>query len=131
MPPIYIYKHPELEEYTEVVQGMNDKHVYFDSEGLEWKRVFTIPNASIDSQIDPYSSKQFVESTANKKGSFGDMMDYSKEMSQKRAEANGGIDPVREKTFKDYSEKRNGAKHFDEIKSKGYESKNLKVDFSE
>ena len=129
--PIYIYKHPESEQYEEVFQGMNDKHVYFDSDGLEWKRVFTIPNASIDSRIDPNSSKEFIEKTANKKGSFGDVMDFSKELSQMRSESNGGVDPVKEKYFSDYAKKRNGAKHFDEVKSKGYESKNVKVDYDE
>jgi hypothetical protein len=129
--PIYIYKHPDEEHYTEEVQGMNDKHVYFDSDGLEWKRVFTIPNASIDSRIDPHSSKEFIEKTGNKKGSFGDMMDYSKEMSHARSESNGGVDPVKEKYVSSYAEKRNGAKHFDDIKSNGYESKAVKVDYSE
>ena len=115
--PIYIYKHPDEEEYIEVLQTMAQDHEYFDSDGLEWKRVFTVPNASIDSQIDPYSKKDFVDKTANKKGTFGDMMDHSKEMSQMRAESNGGVDPVKEKYYKDYSSKRKGAKHFDEIKS--------------
>ena len=126
---IYIYKHPDEEKYIEEVQGMNDKHVYFDSEGLQWKRMFTIPNASIDSKIDPHSQKEFVQKTENKKGSYGDMMDFSKELSHMRAEKNGGIDPVKEKHFKDYSAKRKGAKHLDEVKSKGYESKNVKIDY--
>lgn len=129
MPPIYIYKHPENEKHIEVFQTMMEDHVYVDSDGLEWKRVFTIPNASIDSQIDPYSSKEFVQKTENKKGTIGDMMDYSKEMSEVRSEKNGGIDPVKEKYFKDYSAKRNGEKHFDEIKSKGHKSDNVQVDF--
>lgn len=127
--PIYIYKHPDIEEYTEEVQGMNDKHVYFDPDGLEWKRVFTIPNASIDSQIDPYSSKEFIQKTENKKGSIGDMMDYSKEMSQARSESNGGIDPVKEKYYKDYSAKRKGAKHVDQMKSEMNNNKHVKIDF--
>lgn len=126
--PIYIYKHPKREEYEEVLQGMNDKHVYFDSEGLEWKRVFTIPNASIDSQIDPYSQKEFVEKTGNKKGTVGDMMDYSKEMSQARAESNGGIDPVKEKYYKDYSSSRNGAKHIDQMRSETKNNKHVNIE---
>ena len=107
---------------------MNDKHVYFDSEGLEWKRVFTIPNASIDSQIDPYSQKEFVEKTGNKKGTVGDMMDYSKEMSQARAESNGGIDPVKEKYYKDYSSSRNGAKHIDQMRSETKNNKHVNIE---
>jgi hypothetical protein len=127
--PIYIYKHPQQEEYREEVQGMNDKHVYFDSDGLEWKRVFTIPNASIDSQIDPHSSKEFINKTANKKGSMGDIMDYSKDLSLQRAEANGGIDPIKEKYYKDYASKRKGAKHVDQIKSEIKSNKHINVDF--
>lgn len=127
--PVYIYKNPETEEYIEVVQTMLEDHVYFDSDGLEWKRVFTIPNASIDSQIDPYSSKEFIQKTENKKGTIGDMMDYSKEMSLSRADKNGGIDPVKEKYYKDYSSKRKGAKHIDQMKSEMNNNKHVKIDF--
>ena len=62
------------------------------------------------------------------KGTVGDLLDASKEMSQKRAESNGGVDPVKEKYFKKYSESRRGAKHPDEIK-KGYESDNVKIEY--
>ncbi len=129
--PIYIYKSPDGEKYKEVVQTMNEDHVYFDSEGLEWKRVFTIPNASIDTQIDAYSEKQFREKTGSKKGTFGDIMDYSKELGQVRAESNGGIDPVKQKYYKDYSDSRNGAKHFNQIKEKGHKSKIVNVDYGD
>lgn len=122
--PLYIYKHPESEEYIEVVQTMLEDHVYFDSEGVQWKRVFTIPNASIDTSVDPYSSSDFVRKTENKKGTYGDMMDYSKELSEVRASKNGGVDPVKEQYYKDYSAKRNGAKHIDQMKS---ETKNNKI----
>jgi len=126
--PIYIYKSPNGEEYKEVVQTMAEDHVYFDSEGLEWKRVLTVPNASIDTSVDPYSSREFVEKTSNKKGTYGDMMDYSQELSHTRAEKNGGIDPVKEKYYKDYSKKRNGAKHFDQMKAETKNNKQLNVD---
>jgi len=128
--PIYIYKHPEEETYTEVLQTMMENHVYFDSDGLEWKRVFTVPNASIDSQIDPHSSKEFINKTENKKGTYGDMMDYSKELSHVRAEKNGGIDPVKEKYYKEYSSKRKGAKHVDQMKSEAKNNKQVSIDFS-
>ena len=26
--PIYVYKHPEKEEYEEVLQGMSEEHTY-------------------------------------------------------------------------------------------------------
>ena len=130
MPPIYIYKHPENEKHIEVFQTMMEDHVYVDSDGLEWKRIFTIPNASIDSQIDANSSKEFIEKTANKKGTVGEMMDYSKELSQVRAEKNGGVDPIKEKYYKDYAAKRKGAKHVDQMKSEMKNNKHINIDLS-
>ena len=126
--PIYVYKHPEEEEYREVFQGMNDKHVYSEG-GVEWKRVFLYPNASIDNSIDPFNKQQYIDATYNKKGTLGDMMSLSKELSAKRADQNGGQDPVKEKFYNNYRDERKGAEHPDRIKEKGYESKNVKVDY--
>jgi len=126
--PLYDYKDPEQEEYIEVLQGMNDEHVY-EQDGLAWERVFLAPNASIDSDVDPFNGRQFVDTTAAKKGTMGDMMDYSKELSMKRASKNGGVDPVKEKYYKKYSDERNGTKHPQDIKDKGYESKNVKIEY--
>ena len=92
--PIYVYKHPEKEEYVEVLQGMKDEHSY-KKDGLAWERVFLAPNASFDSDADPFSGRQFVDATAAKK----------------------------------YSDARNGTKHPQQIKDKGYESKNVKIDY--
>ena len=83
--PIYVYKHPSKEEYEEVVQGMNDPHT-FSKDGVEWQRVFLSPNAAISANSDPFNSNAFLEKTSNMKGTFGDMMDYSSELSEKRAE---------------------------------------------
>ena len=126
--PIYVYKHPEREEYREVIQGMNDEHTYSE-DGVEWSRVFLAPNASIDNSIDPFSQQQYIDATYNKKGTIGDMMDLSAELSQKRAEKNGGVDPVKQDYYKNYSESRGGAKHPKEIREKGYESKNVKIEY--
>ena len=126
--PIYIYKHPEKEEYIEVLQGMNDEHVY-EQDGLAWERVFLAPNASIDSDVDPFNGRQFVDATAAKKGTMGDMLDYSKELSEKRASVNGGVDPVKEKYYKKYSDERNGAKHPQQMKEQLSKNKNLKIEF--
>jgi hypothetical protein len=126
--PIYVYKHPDHEEYEEVFQGMNDEHVY-EKDGVKWNRVFLAPNASVDSEIDPFNNRHFIDATANKKGSMGDMMDMSKELSEKRAAQRGGVDPVKQKYFDNYSKERRGAKHPQEIREKGYESKNVKIDY--
>tara|TARA_Y100000004_G_scaffold195663_2_gene263302 strand:- start:1651 stop:2031 length:381 start_codon:yes stop_codon:yes gene_type:complete len=124
--PIYVYKHPTEERYEEVVQGMNDPHT-FSKDGVEWERVFIAPNASIATNSDPFNSNAFVEKTSNMKGTFGDIMDYSSELSQKRAEKAGGIDPVKKKHFENY-EKAVGKKHPSE-KAKGFENKSIKIDF--
>ena len=126
--PLYIYKHPEEEKYTEILQTMMEDHVYVDPDGLEWRRVFTTPNMAIDSSIDPYNAREFVDKTASKNGTMGDMMDCAKELSHERSERNGGVDPVKEKYYKNYSKDRKGAKHFNEMKEKGSDIKNINID---
>ena len=49
------------------------------------------------------------------KGTVGDALDYSAELSAKRAESNGGEDPIKRKAFKDY-EKSVGKKHLSDKK---------------
>lgn len=108
--PIYIFKNPKTSETIEVFQNVNDEHIYLDGDGLSYERVYTSPNVSVDSQIDPFSSKDFIEKTRNKKGTIGDLWDKSKELSEKR----GGLnDPVKNKFFSDY-EKKHGVKHTDQ-----------------
>ena len=126
--PIYVYQNPETEEYVEVVQSMSEKHVYFDDDGVEWKRVFLPSQLNTEATIDPWSQKDFVEKTRYTKDTYGGMSDRSAELSEKRAEQNGGIDPVKQKYFKDYSKKRGGAKHPAD-KKKSIENKNFKIEF--
>tara|TARA_R100000152_G_C6781587_1_gene216419 strand:- start:4853 stop:5239 length:387 start_codon:yes stop_codon:yes gene_type:complete len=126
--PIYVYKNPETNEYREVFQGMNDKHIYSE-DGVEWKRVFLSPNASIDSSIDPFNKQQYMDATHKKKGTMGDMMDLSAELSAKRSEKIGGLDPVKEKFYDNYAKERKGAQHPERIKERGYESKRVKIDY--
>ena len=75
--PIYVYKHPTEERYEEIIQTMSEPHI-FSKDGVEWKRVFLPTRCSISANADPFNSNSFVEKTANMKGTFGDMMDYSK-----------------------------------------------------
>jgi hypothetical protein len=125
--PIYTYEHPETGERVDIVQTMSEDHSYTDENGLKWNRVFSIPNASTDSQIDPNNPQAFLDATRNKKGSMGDLLDKSKELSEKRADKNGGSDPIKDKFFKEYSDSRKGAKHPEQKKK--YESKRIKVDY--
>ena len=124
--PIYLFQHPDTDEIIEVVQGMNDEHLYKDDNNVEWNRLFTTPNATFDTQVDPFSQSDYKKATENKKGTLGDLMDYSKDLSRERASKNGGVDPVAEKFYTDH-EKKTGQKH--PSKAKTYESKNVKVEY--
>jgi hypothetical protein len=48
-------------------------------------------------------------------------------MSQKRADQAGGIDPIKQKYFENYSKERAGAKH--QMEKQTFEGKNFKVDY--
>lgn len=109
--PIYQFKHPEHPIVIEVIQSMKEDHTYVDDEGTEWDRVWSVPNAAIDSQPDPFDSKSFIESTKNNKGTMGDLWDQAKEASEKRKDKLG-YDPLKQKHFKKYSQKCQGKKHF-------------------
>lgn len=124
--PIYIYKHPDKEEYKEVVQTMTEAHIYSE-DGTEWKRVFTKPNASIDTKVNAFDKNAFIAKTGNMKGTVGDMLDYSAEMSRKRAETHvSGEDPVKRAHFDSY-EKAIGKKHLDD-KKKVIETSKVKIE---
>lgn len=126
--PIYVYKHPEKEEYEEVLQGMSEKHTY-SKDGVEWERVFLSPNASVSTSVDPFSPNSFIEKTGNMKGTVGDMMDLSAELSEKRAsQSKDGKDPVKKKYFEEYSKARKGAKHPDAMKK--FETDRVEVDYT-
>ena len=113
--PLYTYENPKNGKTIEVLQTMSESHAYTDSDGLVWKRVFQVPNAAIDSQIDHNSS------------TYGDLLDKSRELSDKRAQERGGADPLKEKVFKDYSAKRKGAKHPEQMKK--FENSKVTVDY--
>ena len=108
--PLYVFQHPKTKETIEVLQSMKDDHVYTDENGVAWDREWVNPNTSIDTQIDPWSTKDFVDKTKNKGGTLGDLFDKSAELSRKRASENGGVDPIKRKSEKTYSKDRKGLK---------------------
>lgn len=112
--PNYLYQNGETGEIIEVYQSMTEEHVYIDENGLKWNRLFTPPQMAFDVKCDPHSEKDFAKAT-NKPGTIGDLWDRSAELSAKRADKNGGIDPVKEKYFKEYSDKRGGQKHLEQV----------------
>lgn len=112
--PLYTYKNPKTGETKDVLQSMKDTHEY-EEDGVAWIRVFIVPNTTIDSQVDPFDKNKFIKKTGNMKGTVGDMMDFSKELSEERANKAGSEDPVKRKFFNDY-EKNVGKKHMHDKK---------------
>jgi hypothetical protein len=115
--PLYLFRHPESGETVEVIQRMCEEHTYSDKDGVEWKRVWTVPQVGADRKIDPFSSSDFLKVT-DKPGTVGDLWDRSAELSEKRADKNGGVDPVKEKFFTNYSKTRKGKPHISQWKEK-------------
>ena len=89
-------------------------------DGKVYKRVYSAPLASHDSIPKDGSRKEFWAATTAKNIKVGDMWELSKEMSEKRAAKNGGVDPVKAQFYKDY-EKRMGSKHADVLKQEARE----------
>ena len=103
---IYLYQNPVTLEIKEVVQTMCELHKHFDDNGLEWKRIWTLPCMNIDSVINPLSSQEFINKTKNKSGNVGDLFDLSRELSEKREKIQGK-DMVKESYYKKhFKEKR-------------------------
>lgn len=115
--PQYLFEHTKTGEVHTVVLHMNDEKVYLGPKGTDkagvWKRVWTVPRAAVDTQYDPYSTKDFIKTTG-KGGRVGDLWDRSKEAHLKRADKEGGVDPIRQQFYKDFSRKNKGRKHHEQ-----------------
>lgn len=113
--PEYYFKHPKKNKYISIIMGMNDTHEYTDEKGVKWDREWTVPQAAINTHFDPYSEKDFVKNTDNKKDSMGALWDRAKEASLKREQRNG-IDPIKEKFMAAEKKRRKGKPCMEEIK---------------
>ena len=104
--PEYRFSNPNNDkEYIDVFFHMDDNKAYI-RDGIKWNRIFTIPQSSIDTKVDAWDSKSFLKAT-NKKGTIGELMDRSSELSEKRG---GRSDPLKQKYYENYSKKRGGNK---------------------
>ena len=103
--PRYLFKNPETGEIKEIFQKMNDVHTYSEN-GKEWKRIFTLPNATMDLKVDPFSKKQFIEKTKNVK-TYGEAWKISEEMSERRSEKLKKPDPIKIKAEKKFYKPQN------------------------
>lgn len=124
--PLYTFSNPDTGETIDIFFSMNDKKEYIDDKGKKWNREYLSPQLSTEASIDPWNNADFVNKT-NNKGTLGDLMDRSAELSAKRADQNGGVDPIKEKYYKNYAKKRKGQQHPDKM-PKSFEDKNIKID---
>lgn len=102
--PQYEFESETTGEKVIIIQSMNDEHSY-SGPGGPWKRVFSVPQAAIT--IDPFNQRHFMDATS-KGGTYGSMLDLSKELSERRAEKCDGIDPIRVNKIADSKSKRSG-----------------------
>lgn len=104
--PEYIFQHPKTKKTITIFQKMTEEHVYIDSKSVKWERVFSVPQARIDtlSSIDPFNKQDFINKTKGKKMSVGDMWDTSAALSKAR-EKKAGKDFVKERTVSEYEKK--------------------------
>ena len=111
--------------------SMRDYKPYKGENGNEdfWERIYDLPQVNIgNSKVsDPFDRNSFIDKTSKMKGSYGDMMDYSSELSEQRAAINGGEDPIKRKHFDNY-EKKTGKKHMKD-RPKKIETKNATIEF--
>jgi hypothetical protein len=124
--PEYLFQNPITQEIRSIFFKMNDNKKFSTEDG-EWIRLYTVPNASIDVKLDPRSRNDFIRRT-EKYSTLGDLMDCSKELSEKR-EQKDGVDSIKKEFFDQYSKTRNGAKHPDDMPKK-VENKYATVDLT-
>lgn len=132
--PLYTFtkvSNPETQEdfFFTMAEAPKVDDIIEDDNGVKWKRIFTLPNAAVDSKIDHNNPNDFVEKTGKKKGSVGDLLDASKELSDRRAKERGGVDPVQQSFFNNYKKSRHGVQHFEETRKKKFENDHISIDF--
>lgn len=121
--PLYPFIHEQTNEVHDVTFSMNDTKIYNGPDGTQigqWKRLWGYaPGAAVDTQIDPHSPKDFVKVTNKRGGTVGELWDRAEEMSQRRAEKNGGYDPVKQKYYDQFQKSHAGTKHPQQVKEEG------------
>jgi hypothetical protein len=121
---------PEVEEdfFFTMKEAPKVDEIITDDDGVKWKRIFTLPFAGVDTQINPDSVNDFVEKTGKKKGTLGNIFDASKELSEKRAKQRGE-DPVQKKFFENYKKQRFGVKHLEELRKAKVDKKGFTISY--
>ena len=117
--PQYEFIHEKTGEIHTIILSMKEEKVYAGPKGNQkgqWKRVWSVPGASVDTVIDPHSAADFVKVTNKKGGTMGELWERSAELSAKRADKEGGIDPVKQGYYDRFAAKRRGKKHPQQVR---------------
>jgi hypothetical protein len=105
--PEYLFQNKTTGEVKSIFQKMREPHTYEEG-GVEWKRLFTVPQASMDTKVDPFSKTKFLEKTNNAQ-TVGDLWDRSADLSRQRAaQSDTGVDPVKAAAVKKMKKERRG-----------------------
>ena len=86
--PSYSFKCPKTSEVREIFQSMMDEHKY-EVNGVEWERVWSSPQLSMDVKVDPFSAKQFLDKTSKPGQTLGSLWDRAADLKEERAEKTG------------------------------------------
>ena len=100
-----------------------------------WERVYEAPQINMGNstakKIDPWDNTSFVDRTKHMKGTYGDLENHSRELSEKRAkESITGEDPLKRKYLNNYAKRRGGKKHMAAMPTT-FENKHVKVELNE
>lgn len=129
---VYQFRHKITGEVADIVMAMKDYKHYKgpQNDDENWERVYECPQVNIGNGkvSDPFDNQAFIDKTGKMKGRYGDMLDYSAELSEKRAQIAGGEDPVKRKYFDEYKKKTGGKRHLKD-KPKKIETKNATIEF--
>jgi len=124
--PEYIFEHPKTKKQVSIIQSINDVHEYWE-DGVKFDRVWCNPQLNTaGGKIDAFDKKKFVDKTGRMKGTYGDLLDYSKELSEER-KSKLGHDPEKDRHFDDY-EKKVGKKHLLDKRHVKTENNFMKID---
>ncbi len=125
--PLYSFANHDDSQIVDVFFHMNDEKVFFGPDKKYWRRVYTVPQMNVDTQIDPRDKNQFIR-RASKYQDFGSVQDKSRELSEIRAQKDG-VDSVKQDYFNKYSKDRKGKPHPKSLPTK-IETDRVVVDLS-
>lgn len=103
MPPSFEFSNPDDPEEKHVIFLTIDEPKVYEVKGVAWDRVWSVPYIGVP-KVDAFNERKFLENT-DKTLPLGELWDRGKELSQIRAEKNGGVDPIKEKFKKEQDAK--------------------------